>query len=112
MGQEVEPEQELERHLLGLRERYDVLPFLGTEIPASTAVFRRLPDAMVDIVIASPDFVVPECGTDPVWLQLESKDKSATIIVARPVADGELWVIAPEGKARGDITSGMENGES
>ena len=104
-------EQELEPWLAKLRESYDVLPFLEAVIPASTAVFRRLPDEMVDIVVASPDFTVPGRGTGPVWLQLETGGGTATIIVARPAADGELWVIAPEGKARGGCTSGMENGQ-
>ncbi|WP_100867956.1 hypothetical protein [Novosphingobium kunmingense] len=90
-------EEELAPMLAGLRRHHDVLPFLAQMIPASAAEFRRLPDEMVDLLLTSPDFRPIERGGPPVWLQLEAEgDHHAVVIVARPDADGELWVIAPQ----------------
>jgi len=90
-------EEELAPALAELQRAYDVLPFLGRQIPADRMAFRRLPDEMVDLLAASPDFRPPEIGGGPVWLQLETDEGgSAVVIVARPRADGELWVVAPE----------------
>lgn len=92
-------EEELAPALAELRRMHDVLPFLEQQIPASEAEFRRLPDEMVDVLATSPDFRPPALGCGPVWLQLEAEEgRHAVVIVARPRADGELWVIAP-GKA-------------
>lgn len=89
-------EEELAPALAELRRAHDVLPFLMEMIPASAAEFRRLPDDMVDLLVTSPDFRPIARGGPPVWLQLEAEgDHHATVIVARPDADGELWVIAP-----------------
>lgn len=89
-------EEELAPALAKLRLTHDVLPFLEQQIPASEAVFRRMPDDMVDVLVTSPDFLPPLPGTPPVWLQLEAeKGSNAAIIVARPITDGDLWVIAP-----------------
>ncbi len=89
-------EEELAPVLAELRARHDVLPFLEDQIPAGEAAFRRMPDEMVDLVASSPDFRAPPRGGAPVWLQLEAEgDRHAVLIVARPEADGELWVIAP-----------------
>ena len=80
-----------------LQRTHDVLPFLEQQVPSKDAVFRRLPDEMVDLLATSPDFQPPLSGTGPVWLQLESENGSAAVvIVARPKADGELWVVAPD----------------
>jgi len=85
--------------LAELRRTHDVLPYLEQQIPASEAKFCRLPDEMVDVLATSPDFRPPAIGCGPVWLHLEVEEGSnAVLIVARPSADGELWVIAP-GKA-------------
>jgi hypothetical protein len=95
MNAEAEPAPALAE----LRRTHDVLPFLEQQIPASEAKFRRLPDEMVDVLATSPDFRPPAPGSGPVWLQLEAEEgRHAVVIVARPRADGELWVIAP-GKA-------------
>ena len=89
-------EEELAPALEDLRRANDVLPFLEQQIPCAEAVFRRIPDEMVDVLATSPDFRPPERGAAPVWLQLEGEGGSnAVVIVARPEADGELWVIAP-----------------
>lgn len=89
-------EQELATALAELHRTHDLLPFLEQQIPAAEAVFRRMPDEMVDVLATSPDFRPPERGAGPVWLQLESEGGGhAVVIVARPEADGELWVVAP-----------------
>lgn len=89
-------EEELAPALDLLRRTHDVLPFLEQQVPASEAVFRRMPDEMVDVLAASPDFRTPAVGGGPVWLQLEAEGGGhAVVIVARTAADGELWVIAP-----------------
>lgn len=89
-------EEELAPALAELQRTHDVLPFLEKQIPAGEVEFRRMPDEMVDILSTSRDFRPPERGSAPVWLQLEAEEgRHAVVIVARPVADGELWVIAP-----------------
>jgi hypothetical protein len=89
-------EDELAPALAELRRTHDVLPFLEQQLPAGEAEFRRLPDEMVDVLATSPDFRPPAPGGGPVWFQLEAEEgRHAVVIVARPRADGELWVIAP-----------------
>lgn len=89
-------EEELAPALAGLQRTHDVLPFLEQQVPAADAVFRRMPDEMVDLIASSPDFRPPERGGGPVWLQLEADGGGhAVVIVARTTADGELWVVAP-----------------
>lgn len=88
-------EEELAPALADLKCKHDVLPFLEQQIPSVDAIFRRLPYDMVDVLASSPDFYPPAAGGPPVWLQLESEEgPGAVLIVARPRADGELWVIA------------------
>ena len=89
-------EQELAPALAELQRSHDVLPFLERQIPAGEAAWKRMPDDMVDLLAASPDFRPPEAGGAPVWLQLEGEGGgNGVVIVARPRTDGELWVIAP-----------------
>lgn len=88
-------EEELAPALERLRQCHDVLPFLDQQIPAGKAAFRPLPDEMVDLIASSPDFRAPQRGGEPVWLQLEADgDHHGVVIVVRPQADGELWVVA------------------
>lgn len=96
-------EEELAPVLSQLRREYDVLPFLGQQLGAAEAAFRRLPDEMVDQLATSPDFRARELGGPPVWLQLEAEGgASEVLIVVRPRADGELWAITPEAAPSGD----------
>ena len=89
-------EDELAPVLAELRRQYEILPFLDRMLLASEAVFRRLPEEMVDLIAASPDFSLPKRGTPPVWIQIAGEgDAALEVIVARPKVDGELWVIAP-----------------
>ena len=82
--------------LARLRSTQDMLPFLDRQISAREAVFRPLPDDLADLIAASPDFVPPGPGGEPVWLQLAAEgDRAAEFVVVRPATDGELWVIAP-----------------
>ncbi len=91
------PEEELEPALAKLRSENDMLPFLEELIPAETAVFCRMPFEMADILASSPDFRPPASGSPPLWWQLEGEHGGqATIIVARPSSDGELWMLAPK----------------
>lgn len=88
-------EEELEPLLAELRRTHDVLPFMQDQIPADEAAWRPMPDEMVDVMSTSQDFRAPERGGLPVWLQLEGpQGDGAVLIVATPLADGELWVIA------------------
>jgi hypothetical protein len=92
----VTAEEELEPVLADLRRRHDTLPFLDRQISASEAVFRPLPDDMVDLLVASSDFSPPERGSTPVWTRIVSEGgRVVELVLARPAADGELWVIAP-----------------
>lgn len=89
-------EEELAPVLAELRRRHDVLPFLERQLAAGDAVFRRMPDEMVDLIAGSADFRPPAPGSPPVWLQLAGEGGGhAVLVVARPRADGELWVVAP-----------------
>ncbi len=86
---------ELAPALERLRREHDVLPFMETMIPAGQATFVPMPDGMVDIIAASPHFDLPERGSEPVWLDMSDDDgRTLRLIVARPGADGELWVLA------------------
>lgn len=96
-------EDELAPVLSQLRREYDMLPFLGQQLVAAEAAFRRLPDEMVDQLVTSPDFRPPVVGGPPVWLQLEAEGAAAgVLIVVRPHADGELWAITPAARSPGD----------
>lgn len=87
---------ELAPALERLRKGHDVLPFMGDLIPAAEAEFVPMPEGMVDIIAGSCDFRVPEDGSEPVWLELvDESGRMFQLIVARPAADGELWVLAP-----------------
>ena len=87
--------EELEPLLAELRATHDVLPFMEDQIPADEAAWRPMPDEMVDVISTSQDFRAPERGGPPVWLQLSGPGgENAVMIVATPLADGELWVIA------------------
>ena len=90
-------EEKIAPVLAELQRTHDVLPFLEQQVPASETVFRHMPDEMVDLIASSTDFGPPERGGAPVWLQLEAEgDRRAVVIVARPAADGELWLVAPQ----------------
>jgi len=87
--------EELAPALKRLRSRHDVLPFMTGMIPASKAAFVPMPDPMVDVIAGNSDFRVPVRGGEPVWLEMIDEDgRVFQLIVARPAADGELWVIA------------------
>jgi hypothetical protein len=89
-------EEELAPVLAQLRSTHDMLPFLGRQISAREATFRPMPDEMVDLLASSPDFTPPAKGSGAVWFQLEAEGGGgAELVIARPMADGELWVVAP-----------------
>ena len=88
--------EELLPALVELQRAYEVLPFLEQQLASSDVAWRRMPDEMIDVLTTSPDFRPPVRGAGPVWLQLEAEGGGhGVVIVARPAADGELWVIAP-----------------
>jgi hypothetical protein len=87
--------EELAPILERLRKGHDVLPFMEAMIPAQETEFVPMPDGMVDIIAACGDFELPKRGGEPVWLELADEDgRTLQLIVARPAADGELWVLA------------------
>lgn len=92
-------EEALAPILARLRSTHDVLPFLERHIPAGGAEFRSMPEEMVELIASSEDFLPPpRCG-GPVWIQFESEGtRRVELIIARPSFDGELWVIAPQGR--------------
>ena len=93
-------EEELAPALADLERVHDVLPFLDRQLPIGEVAWKRMPDDMVDLLATSPDFRPPEAGGRPVWLQLEGEGGgNGVVIVARPRADGELWVVAPARRA-------------
>jgi hypothetical protein len=96
--------EELAPILEQLRKGQDVLPFREVMIPAEETEFVPKPDGMVDIIAACGDFAVPERGSEPVWLELADEDgRTLRLIVARPAADGELWVTAKARSADSSI---------
>lgn len=79
-----------------LQSEHDVLPFMEEMLPAGDVWFVPMPEAMVDLIAQSSDFTPPERGGPPVWLNLAGEQGAQMcLIVARPKADGELWVLAP-----------------
>ena len=87
---------ELAPMLEQLQRGHDVVPFMDQMISSAQAAFHPMPEGMVDIIAANPDFRLPARGSGPVWLDLVNEDGSIMrLIVVRPASDGELWVLAP-----------------
>ena len=64
--------------------------------PLSLRNVEDLLAEMVDLLASSPDFTPPAKGSGAVWFQLEAEGGGgAELVIARPMADGELWVVAP-----------------
>lgn len=65
-------------------------------ISANEAEFVPMPEPMADIIAGNEDFEAPQRGSQPVWLEMmDEGGHTLRLIVARPDADGELWVLAP-----------------
>jgi len=77
----------------------DIVPFLDRWLSTSEAELRKLPDDMLAILSALPDFTSVTPGGPPVTLQLETEDAGGGIMVYRAVADGYYYVAAPSGSS-------------
>jgi hypothetical protein len=88
--------EELAPALERLRNGHDVLPFMTELIGSSEAEFVPMPESMADVFAGNGDFRAPGRGSDPIWLEIvDEAGQLFQLIVARPDADGELWVVAP-----------------
>lgn len=87
---------ELGPMLRKLQSEHDVLPFMEEMLPSDELWFVPMPEDVVDLIARSSDFTPPERGGPPVWLNLVGEHGGQhCLIVARPCADGELWVLVP-----------------
>lgn len=86
--------KELEEVMDRLRMDHDVLPFLTQLHPARTMHLLPLPTEMRAIIERSRDYQSPAPGTGPVWLQIDSDDDAAEMVIYRSLS-GELHVVVP-----------------
>lgn len=86
-----------------LQSEHDVLPYMEELLPAYDLWFVPMPDSMVDLISLTSEFTSPTRGGPPVWLSLAGEDGAQRyLIIIRPNADGELWVLAPARKDGSD----------
>ena len=78
---------------------HDLLPFMNREFFPHEVSFGILPAEMGRLLSTSPDYVSPEAGVGPVWLQLEGPQRGARLVVYRARCDDKLYVVAPRPKA-------------
>lgn len=87
---------ELMPALRKLQSEHDVLPYMEKLLPACDLWFVPMPDSMVDLIAKTSEFTTPVRGGAPVWLSLAGEEGSQMyLIIIRPNADGQLWVLAP-----------------
>ena len=86
--------EELDEVMGRLRREHDVLPFLTQLYPAGTMHLRLLPAEMRMIIERSQDYQSPAPGIGPVWLQIDSDDDAAEMVIYRSLS-GELHVVVP-----------------
>ena len=91
---------ELEAVAAKLRGQHDIIPFLEELLPVKDVRFRRLPEEMHSILASSKDYQSVLAGQGPVWLQLETSDRSAELIVYRARTENALYVLAPTRSGR------------
>ncbi len=93
--------EELTPLLAELRNGHDVLPFMDDLIASSSAEFVPMPEAMMDVFCGNGDFEAPRRGSGITWLEMiDPAGQMFQLVVARPKADGELWMVAPAREAK------------
>lgn len=88
-------DHELETVLAGIRAGHDVVPFMERMLSTAAIRLAPLPDDMMALLSASPDFRPVDPGADPTWFQVSAEeDRSAELVVYRARADGGHYVVA------------------
>lgn len=88
-------EAELSLVLADLRRRHDVVPFMKQLMSVDEVQLRLLPAEMRAVLDCSGDFMEPEAGQGPVWLNLFADDEAAEVLLYRAWADDKLYIVAP-----------------
>ncbi len=88
-------ESEIAAELSRIQRGEDMIPFLARLIPVEQASFRPLPDDMLEIIRTSTDFRSICPGEVSTWLQLETDDDAAAIVIYR-AGDGSYHILAPD----------------
>lgn len=73
--------------------REEFIPFLGRMLAVDEVSFRPLPDEMRSIIQGSPDYVSIIPGAPSTWLNLETPDAHAALVVYR-AGNGSYHVLA------------------
>ncbi len=73
--------------------REEFIPFLGRMLAVDEVSFRPLPDEMRSIIQDSPDYVSIIPGAPSTWLNLETEDDHAALVIYR-AGNGSYHVLA------------------
>ncbi|KQO12186.1 hypothetical protein [Sphingomonas sp. Leaf242] len=88
--------RELETVLAAVRAGHDVVPFMGRLLSSAETRLAPLPDDMMILLSASPDFQPLDPGASPTWFQVAAEeDRSAELVVYRARTDDRHYVVAP-----------------
>jgi hypothetical protein len=85
-------QQEIAAELQRITAREEFIPFLGQLLPVSEVQFSPLPDEMWRIIENSPDYVSIAPGRQSTWLNLETDDDHAVLVIYR-AGDGSFHVL-------------------
>lgn len=87
---------ELDTVLKRVASAHDVIPFMDQLEPSAEIAFRPLPNEILKILQASPDYRSVRPGAAPTWFQVTATDSGMLeLIVYRSEVDGGHYVIAP-----------------
>ena len=86
---------ELQDVLASIRSQHDFVPFLGKMIATGSARLEQPPKSMLALLRGSADFMPPVIGA-VTWFQVEAPQGQAELVVYRALADGEIYIFAPE----------------
>ncbi|MEI5689119.1 hypothetical protein [Sphingomonas kyungheensis] len=88
--------RELEKVLAAVRAGHDVVPFMGRLLLSAETRLAPLPDDMMSLLSASPDFHPLDPGASPTWFQVAAEEgRNAELVVYRARTDDQHYVIAP-----------------
>jgi hypothetical protein len=93
-------ERELGAELQRIQTREEFIPFLGQLLAVDEVEFRPLPDDMRLIIQSSPDYVSIVPGQQSTWLNVETDDDHAALVVYR-AGDGSFHVLARRSQVEG-----------